>query len=120
MMRKPDNIGVEHTAINQLFYVHCTCRVDDVFAHLDLVRENRTVVEDHTCSIEGIAERRRIKEVCDGGGYVRAVHEYFLKARPRSVRMSNQADGWWPRKGEQGISDIGVGARRRWDNYNGH
>jgi len=120
MMRKPGNIGMEHTTINQLFYIHCTCCVDDIFAHLHLVREDRTIVEDHTCSIEGTAKGLRMKEVCDGGGYVWAVHEYFLKARPSSLRMNNQADGRWPRKGKQGISDIGVGARRRWDNYNGH
>ena len=100
MMRKPGNIGMEHTTINQLFYVHCTCRVDDVFAHLRLVRENRTIVEDHTCSTEGLAKGLRIKEVCGDGGYVRAVYEYFLKARPSSNRMSNQADGWWPGKGK--------------------
>jgi hypothetical protein len=120
MMRKPGNIGMEHTTINQLFYVHCTCRVDDIFAHLDLVREDRAVVEDHTRFLESVAERQRVKEVCNLGGYVRAVHEYFLKARPSSGRMSNQADGWWSRKGKQGVDDIGVGARRRWDNYNGH
>ena len=119
-MKKPGNIWVKHTAVNQLLYVHCTCCIDDVFAHLSLVLKNRAIVEHNACTIEGVAERRRIKEVCDRGGYVRAVHEYFLKAHPGGLRMSNQANGWRPRKRKEGVNDIGVGARRRRDNYNGH
>jgi hypothetical protein len=119
-MRKPGNIWVEHTGINQLLYIHGTCRINEVFAHLGLVCQDWTVVEHYACSIEGVSERRRIKEVCDRGGYVRAIHEYFLKAHPGSVRMSNQANGRRPRKRKEGIDDIGIGARRRRDNYNGH
>jgi hypothetical protein len=120
MMRKPGNIWVDHTAINQLLYIHCTCRIDDVFAHLSLVCQDGPIVEYDTCSIEGVAERRRIKEVCDRGGYVRSVHEYFLKAHPGGISMRNKANGWRPRKRKEGVDNIGIGARRRRDNYNSH
>jgi hypothetical protein len=120
MVRKLGNKWVEHTAVNQLLYVHCTCRIDDVFAHLSLVLQDRTIIEHNACPIEGVSERRRIKEVCDRGGYVWAVHEYFLKAHPGGARMSDQANGRRPRKRKEGINDIGIGARGRRDNYNGH
>jgi hypothetical protein len=98
MMRKPGDIWMEHAAINQFFYVHCARRVDDIFAHLGFVREDRTVVKYYAGPIEGITERQWIKEVCECGGYVRAVHVCFLKAHPGSTRMRYQADGWRPRK----------------------
>ena len=120
MLRKPGNIRVEYAAINQLFYVHCTCRIDDVFAHLGLLLENGSVVEDYTSPFEGKAESQRIKEVCDCSGHVRTVHECFLKAHPGSVRMRYQADGWRPRKRKQGINDKGIGAGGGRDDYSGH
>jgi hypothetical protein len=36
------------------------------------------------------------------------------------VGMGNQTNGRRPRKRKEGIDDIGIGARRRRDNYNGH
>jgi len=120
MVRKPGNIWVEYTAVYELFYVHCTCRIDDIFAHLGLVREDRSIVEYYTSSIEGIAERQRIEEVGDCGGHVRTVHEYFLKTYSGSVRMRYQTDGRWPRKRKQGINHEGVGTGGGRDNYNGH
>lgn len=98
MVGKPRNIRVEYAAINQLLYVHCTGRIDDVSAHLGLVLEDRSVVEYYTSSVEGIAERQWMEEVRDRGGYVGTVHVYFLKVRPGLVRMRYQADGWRPRK----------------------
>ena len=81
-MREPGNIGMEYAAINQLLYVHCTGRIDDIFAHLGLGRMDGSIVEYYTSSIESIAERQRIKEVCDYGGHVRTVLVFFLKVRP--------------------------------------
>lgn len=120
MVRKPGNIWVEYAAINQLFYVHCTRRIDNVFAHLGLLLEDRSIVKYYASSFEGAAESQRIKEVCDCSGHVRTVHVCFLKAHPGSVRMRYQADGWWPRKRKQGIDDKGVGTGAGRDNYSGH
>ncbi len=120
VVRKPGNIRMEYAAIYQLLYVHCTCRVDDVFAHLSLVCEDWSIVKYYSSSIEGISERQRIEEVCDCSGHVRTVHEYFLKAHPGSVRMRYQTDGWWPRKRKQGINHEGVGTGGGRDNYNRH
>ena len=120
MVRKPGNIWMEYAAVYQLLYVHCTCRIDDIFTHLGLVRENRSIVEYYTSSIEGISERQWIEEVCDCGGHVRAVHEYFLKTYSGSVRMRYQTDGRRPRKRKQGIYHEGVGTGGGWDNYDGH
>lgn len=111
---------MEYAAINQLFYVHCTCRVDDIFAHPGLVREDRSIVEYYTGSIEGTAESHRVKEICNSGRHVRTVSEFFLKARPGFDRMRYQADGWRLRKREQGTNDKLVGAGLGRDNYSGH
>jgi hypothetical protein len=78
MVRKSGNVWMEYAAIYQFLYVHCACRIDEIFSHLSFVREDRTIVEYYSGSIEGIAEGQRIEEVCDCGGDVRAVHEYFL------------------------------------------
>ena len=77
---------MKYAAIDQLLYVHCACGIDDIFTHLRLVRDDRSIVEYYTSSIEGIAERLRMKEVCDCGGHVRTVPVCFLKAYPGFVR----------------------------------
>jgi hypothetical protein len=120
VVREPGNIRVEYAAINQLLYIHCTCRIDDIFAHQGLVRKKRSIVEYYTSSIEGSAESQRIEEVCNCGGHVRTVHEFLLKHRPGLFRMRYQADGWGPRKREQGINDKLIGAGGGRDDYNGH
>jgi hypothetical protein len=120
MVRKPGNIRVEYATIDQFLYVHCTCRINDIFAHLGLVRENGPIIEYHSHSIEDVSERQWIKEIRDCSGYVWAVHEYFLKPHSGSISMRYQTDRRRPWKRKQCISDKGVGAGSSRDNHNSH
>ena len=120
MVRKSGNIGMEYAAIYQLLYVHCTGRIDDVFAHLRLGRMDGTIVEYYTSPIKGIAESQRVKEVCDYGGHVRTVLVLFLKVHPGRLGMRYQTDGWRPRERKQGCNDEAVGTGGARDNHSGH
>jgi len=98
MVREPGYVWVEYAAVDQLLYVHRTCRINDILAHLSLVRENRPIVEYHTGPVKGVTKGQRIKEIRDCGGYVRAVDEHFLKTHPRGISMCYKADRWGARK----------------------
>ena len=97
-MRESGYVWVDYTTVDQLLYVHRTCCINDILAHLSFVLENWPIVKYHTGPVKGISKGPRIKKIRDCCGYVRAVDEHFLKAHPRGVSMCYKADRWGARK----------------------
>ena len=98
MVRELGYEWVDYATVDQLLYVHSTCRVNNILPHLNFVRENWPIVEYHTGPVKGVSEGERIKEIRDCSGYVRAVDEDLLKTHPRSISMCYKADGWGARE----------------------